>query len=159
MKARRIATIALLTCATSASVALAVETDTFRGHTEGSFFSHGEYRAAKISFERTGNRVHDVRFEIRVRCPSGQHRSKVGHIREAQVRNGKFKVEQGVVGIAAGRSDSDTFRASQSIKGRIRGDRASGTVAMSTELDSHGKESPSGADCRSGKVEWNAEAP
>jgi hypothetical protein len=159
MNRRRIATIALLTCATSASVALAADTDTFRGHTEGSFFSHGEYRAARISFQRTGNRLHDVRFEIRVRCPSGQHRSKVGHIREVQVHDGKFKIEQGVVGTFDGTNGSDTFHASQSIKGRIRGDRASGTVAMSTELDSHGKESASGRTCRSGQVEWTAVAP
>jgi hypothetical protein len=159
LKPRRITAIALAACAAFAGVAVAAETDTFRGHTEGSFFSHGEYRPAKISFKRTGNRLHDIRFEIRVRCPNGQHRSKVGRINEVRVHDGKFKLEQGVVGTPTSTTgEVDEFHASQAIKGRIRGDRASGIVSMSTELDSHGKESASGATCRSGKVEWTAAA-
>ena len=93
--------LALTAFVASAAVAVAAETDTFRGHTEGKFFTDDGYRQARIAFERTGNRVHDVRFEIRLRCPSGQRRSKVAHIKGPIPidGDGRFQREQGVVGI------------------------------------------------------------
>ena len=157
MNPRRIGTIALVTLAASGGAALAAETESFHGTTEGKFFSHGEYRRARISFERTGNKLHDIRFEIRVKCPSGQHRSKVGHIRTATVRDGRFKVNQAVVGQPSG-NQAGAFRRAESIRGRISGEHASGVVALLTTLDSHGNESGSGRQCQSSEVEWTADA-
>jgi hypothetical protein len=158
MNPRRIGAVALVTLAAPATAALAAETDTFRGHTEGAFFSHGEYRQAKISFERTGSKLHHIRFEIRVRCPSGQHRSRVVRMSPGQVRDGRFRIEQGVTGIFDGTNGSEEFHSSSLFRGRIHGDNAAGVVQFSTELDAKGHESASGRTCRSGKVEWSARA-
>jgi len=158
MHSRRIGAALLLTVAVTATGALAAETDSFRGTTEGSFFSHGEYRQARISFERTGNTLHHIRFEIRVRCPSGQHRSRVGHIRTVKVHDGKFKFDGAVVGQPSGPPPEGTFRRSEFIRGRIGDDHASGVVQLSTTLDGKGNEAAGGKTCRSGKVEWTAAA-
>lgn len=156
---RRTLALALCALVVPATVALAAETDTFRGHTEGKFFTDDGYRQARIVFERSGNRVHDVRFEIRLRCPSGQHRSKVGHIKGPIPigANGRFQREQGVVGIPF--EGGGRFERTESIKGRIRGDHASGTVAMTDTLDAKGHESGNGRECKSATVEWDAAAP
>ena len=156
---RKAIALALSALAASAAVAVAAETDTFRGHTDGKFFTDDGYRQARIVFERTGKRVHDVRFEIRLRCPSGQHRSKVGHIKGPIPigADGRFQREQGVVGIPF--EGGGRFERTESIKGRIRGDHASGTVAMTDTLDAKGHESGNGRLCRSATVEWEATAP
>jgi hypothetical protein len=160
MNRRHLGVVAIAALASSATVAVAAETDTFRGHTEGSFFTEDGYRPARISFERTGNRVHDVRFEIRVRCPSGQHRSKVGHIRGPLPisANGRFAGGEFVVGTPK-TVHAARFERSESMRGRIRGDRASGTVGMAVTLDGKGRESGNGRLCKSGEVEWDAAAP
>jgi hypothetical protein len=155
LHSRRIGAALLVTVAATATGALAAETDSFRGTTEGSFFSHGEYRQARISFQRTGNTLRHIRFEIRVRCPSGQHRSQVGHIRTVKVRDGRFKFNGAVVGTPID-GGSGEFRRSEFIRGRIAGDHASGVVQLSTTLDGKGNEAGGGKTCRSGKVEWTA---
>jgi hypothetical protein len=151
--------LALTAFVASAAVAVAAETDTFRGHTEGKFFTDDGYRQARIAFARTDGRVHHVRFEIRLRCPSGQHRSKVAHIRgPIPIRSdGSFRGGESVVGIAiegGGRYERSAF-----IRGRIRGDRAEGTVSATDTLDARGRESGNGRLCKSGTVEWEAAAP
>jgi hypothetical protein len=152
MSPRRLGAIALLIFATSATVALAVETESFHGRTEGRFFSHGEYRQARLSFELTGNTLHRIRFEIRVRCPDGQHRSRVGRVLETtRDSDGRFNFDGAV-------TSSGGFRRAESFSGRIRGNHASGTVRLETKLDANGRESASGTTCRSGTVEWAAHA-
>jgi hypothetical protein len=158
MNTRRLGAIALVTLAAPATAALAAETDAFRGHTEGLFFSHGEYRQAKIAFERTGDKLHDIRFEIRVRCPSGQRRSRVVRMSPGRVHDGRFRIEQAVTGTFDGTNGSEEFHSGSLLRGRINGDRASGVVKFSTELDAKGNESASGRTCKSGKVEWSARA-
>jgi hypothetical protein len=159
MNPRCIGAIALVTLAAPATVALAAETESFHGRTEGRFFSQGEYRQARISFKRTGNTLQHIRFEIRVRCPSGQRRSQVGHIKTATIKDGRFKVDQAVIGQPADGRGAGAFKRGESIKGRIRGDHASGVVGLLTTLDAHGNPSNSGRICESGKVEWTADAP
>jgi hypothetical protein len=158
MKPRRIGTIALVTLAASGGAALAAETETFHGTTEGKFFSHGEYRRARISFERSGSKLRNIRFEIRVKCPSGQHRSRVGHIRSAAIHDGRFRVDQAVTGQPADGAHAAAFHRAESIRGRINGEHAAGVVSLLTTLDSHGNESANGRTCRSGEVEWTADA-
>jgi hypothetical protein len=149
---RRTGAVALMMLAATATVALAAETESFHGRTEGKFFSKGEYRQARISFKETGNRLHQIRFEIRVRCPNGQHRSVVGHVLEVNKdSDGRFRFDGGVSG-------SGGFKESESFRGRIRGDRASGTVAVGITLDANGKPSNTGSTCRSDRVEWTARA-
>jgi hypothetical protein len=154
MSRRYFGVVALATFAASTSAVLAAETDTFRGHTEGKFFTDDGYRRARISFERTGNNVRHVRFEIRVRCPSGQHRSRVVRLDEpTRVRNGRFERERIAVGFDV------PFRSDEFIRGRIRGDHASGIVSLETTLNSKGEEAAGGRQCKSGEVEWEAAAP
>jgi hypothetical protein len=151
MRTTRTAALVLAAfAATATAVAIAAETDSFRGHTDGSFFSDGDYRPAKVSFLLTGNRLRHVRYEIRVRCPSGQRRSVVEKIGTIPVqRDGSFLFEEAS-------ASPEGFHEAPVFRGRIQGDHAEGVARLTVTLDSHGRRAPSNRNCVSRTVEWEA---
>ena len=151
VRPRRLATLVVAAAlATTATIALAAETDSFRGHTDGRFFDDGDYRPASVSFLLTGRRIHHVRYEIRVRCPGGQRRSVVAKIRDIQVGDdGRFLFEEGS-------ASPEGFSSLQLFRGRIRGDHAEGVARLSITLDERGHPAPSNRQCVSRTVEWEA---
>jgi hypothetical protein len=142
MSPRRIVILALAIFALTASVAIAAESQKFRGHTEGLFFTtagqDGHYRQAKIGFTKIGNRLTNFRWEIRVECSDDTHKSFV--IKPSGFLTlddeGRFA---GRVTQANGSFDR--------ISGRIRGERASGAVR---------KVITGTPSCNSGRVDFKA---
>ncbi len=162
MSRGRLLGMAIAVLVTFVPLAAAAETDTYRGHLESRFFTGDGYRRARISLMRTENRVHHVRFEIRVRCPNGRHRSKVARMSgSTKLRDGRF-VGVEFFGRAVGPGDPPPpplLDKAIRIDGRLRGDRASGRASLDVRLDRRGRESPRGEICSSGWVEWEAAAP
>ena len=141
MSPRRIVILALAIFALTASVAFA-ESHKFRGKTEGLYFTtsgqDGHYRQAKIGFTRTGNRLTNFRWEIRVECSDDTHKSFVikpsGFLTLDE--DGRFA---GRVTQANGSFDR--------ISGRVVGERASGAVR---------KVITGTPSCNSGRVDFKA---
>ena len=151
MSPRRIVVLALAIFAVSTTVAFA-ETNRFRGKTEGLFFTTSgqepHYRQATIKFTRTGNRLTNFRWEIRVKCADDSHRSFVVK------PTGFLTIDQD--GRFAGRADTPGGTGFDRISGRIRDDRASGAVRRVIRLNSTGQETAGGQSCNSGRVAWKA---
>jgi hypothetical protein len=162
MTRRHLVGMALAVFVVLVPLAAAAETDTYRGHLESKFFTGDGYRRARISFMRTENRIHHVRFEIRVRCPNDQHRSKVARIRgSTKLHGGRFAGGE-LFYRQVGPGDPPPpplLDKAIRIKGRLLGDRASGRASLDVRLDRRGRESPRGEICSSGWVERGAVAP
>jgi heat shock protein HslJ len=147
----RITALALAILAVSATAAMAQpfhDTGKYSGKTDHLVFSHGEYRAGKISFKATQHRITNIRFEIRVECSNGQHFSGVAK------HGGFLTIDED--GKYSGSATTNGGTGKDSIKGAIRDDRASGSVRRTIKLDTSGNESASGNTCTSGRVEFKA---
>ena len=154
MKLRRIAVVALAIFALSAAVAVAqTEVDHYRGHTEGKVLVRSgddwKFRHGKISFDVSGNRVSNIRFEIRVACDESDR-----HFSYVVSHGGSLPLDKD--GQFDGTASTNGNTGKDRIKGEVDGDHASGFVARSIRLNKSGKEQRPGELCASGRVEWSA---
>ena len=150
MSPRRIALLALAIFAVSATVALAYEPGHYHGHTEGLYFSPSEreYRSATVSFDIHNGRVFNILFEIRVECSDDSHRSFV-------VKHGG-SLPIGEEGRFHGSATTDGGTGKDRFSGRVVDERVSGAVSRTIRLTKSGKESSTGMQCSSGRVEYKA---
>jgi hypothetical protein len=150
MSPRRIALLALAIFAVTATVALAYEPGHYHGHTEGLYFSptEREYRSATVSFDIHNGRVFNIRFEIRVECSDDSHRSFV-------VKHGG-SLPIGEEGRFHGSATTNGGTGTDRFSGRVVDERVSGAVSRTIKLTKSGKESSTGMQCSSGRVEYKA---
>ena len=154
MKLRLIAVTALVAFAALASVAVAqTDVDRYRGRTEGKVLVRSgddwKFRTGRISFDVSGNRVSNIRFEIRVACEESDR-----HFSYVVSHGGSLPLDK--EGRFDGTASTNGNTGKDRIKGEIEGDHASGFVARSIRLNSKGAEQRPGELCASGRVEWHA---